>query len=119
MDHIRLLKWVGDPPVLRKDGWRVANWKYENRRVIPVPGHSRRILEPFDVIGKDQYGRPVHKPNGLSRRYVWEPNCPNYTIPVLATDAAIILKIAGSEFLDVTDEPDPGKVYKRPIILPV
>jgi hypothetical protein len=118
-DTYRLLKWVGDPVVLRKDGFRVANWKYENKRVIPVPGKSRRVITPYDVIGKDQYGRPVTKPNGLSQEYVWHKNTPNYVIPVKTQDAMIILERCGKEFIDVTDERDPAKVHKTPIIMPV
>lgn len=118
-DLYRLLKWVGDPIVLRKDGFRVANWKYENKRIIPVRGKSTRVIEPFDVIGKDQYGQKITKPNGLSQEYVWYKNTPHFVIPVKTQDAMIILARCGKEFIDVTDVRDPATVHKSPIIMPV
>lgn len=114
----RLLKWLGDPPRLREDGFTVANWRYENHRVIAIQGLTSRLIEPFDVIGRDQYGRPVKKPNGLKRRYEWHKHLPNFVLEVDEDDARIILMRQPYEFRDVTDIVDPSKVRHDPIIVP-
>ena len=100
----RLIKWVGDPPVLRKDGWRVANWHYENRRVIALHGHAERFFE------KSIDPR-------LSRSYHWDKDLPDYILPVEMGDARVILELCPHEFKDVTDHPNPSTVHNTPIIL--
>lgn len=113
---MRLIKWVGDPPVLKADGWSVANWRYENARTIAVPGKAERIITPYDVL-KTSDGREIHKPNGLSREYYWHRNTPNFVLEVDEADARIILSRQPHEFRDVTDVADPSTVTNTPIIL--
>lgn len=101
----RLIKWLGDPPILKKDGFSVANWKYENRRVIRVPGQSARIINKRD------------DPR-LTRSYCWEADNFSGIIPVEAGDAQVILERQPHEFRDVTDEENPYTVEHSPIIIP-
>lgn len=114
---VRLLKWVGDPPVLKADGWSVANWKYENARTISMPFLTERIITKHDVIGRDTFGREVHKANGLSRDYHWHSRLPNFVLEVDEDDARIILTRQPHEFRDVTNVADPSQVRNDPIIL--
>jgi hypothetical protein len=108
MSSFRLIKWVGHPPRLKADGYSVANWKYENRRAFPVnlpPSHNGGTTR---VLPKGM--------NGLSETYTWDRKCEAWTIPVKTEDAAIILRVASSEFRDVTNVVDPSKVRNDPII---
>lgn len=104
---MRMIKWVGDPPMLLEDHWRVANWDYENRRVIPVPGKSIRRLRPKDIPG-------------LSREHVWgkvggtDQDLIQAVDPI---DAALILADNHREFKDVTGHPDPSSVRQDPVII--
>jgi hypothetical protein len=105
-----MLKWVGDPPVLQPDGWRVANWSYENRRKFPVslppnhPGDTQRILGPSD---------------GLSRSYIW-CNANGFVAEVEDHDAMIIMQACPHEFKDVTMMPPEQwpDVRNDPVIKP-
>lgn len=116
MGRARLIKWVGDPPVLKADGWSVANWRYENARTIAVPGRTERILTPYDEI-RDEFGHVKFVPNGLSREYHWHTTLPEFVLEVSEADARIILARQPHEFRDVTDVADPSKVRNTPIIL--
>lgn len=113
----RLIKWVGDPAVLKSDGFGVANWKHENSRAYPldmpmnVSADTERVLEQGT--------------GGLSRTYAWTKRTTvgsnghaTWVLPVDERDAAIILRIAPTEFRDVTNVSDPSKVRSQPIILP-
>lgn len=100
----RRLKWVGDPPVLRKDGWSVANWAYERKRTIALAGFAERIINQSDIPG-------------LSRSYKWDKDLPGYVLDVEFGDARVILERCPHEFKDVTDVPDPSTVTNTPIIL--
>lgn len=112
----RLLKWVGDPQRLKADGFSVANWKYEQHRAIALPGLSARMIKPYDVLGKDHFGREVRRPNGLKREYYWSKNLPGFVLEVDAADAEIILKRAPHEFVDVTGIDDPTYIHSDLII---
>jgi hypothetical protein len=106
----RMLKWVGDPPVWKADGWRVANWRYENRRAFPVefpPGHPGDTQRALGVA------------DGLSRNYMW-CNANRYVVEVTDRDAEIIMKACPHEFKDVTGIPEEEwrNVHNDPIILP-
>jgi hypothetical protein len=104
---MRLIKWVGDAPMLREDGWRVANWAYETRRVIPVPGKSTRRIRPKDIPG-------------LSREYVWGRVGGNDWDLIQAIDpidADLIMAENAREFKDVTGHPDPLSVRQDPVII--
>lgn len=100
----RLLKWVGDPPVYRADGWTVANWQYERKRTIALAGFAERIINKSD------------DPR-LSRSYHWQKNLPNFVLDVDENDARVILELCPHEFRDVTDVPDPATVTNTPVIL--
>lgn len=114
----RLLKWVGQAPMLRKDRWSVANWKYENRRRIASARHTL-IITPYDIVGKDDDGNPITKPNGISQEYVWDWRNKSRILLVKGEDAEIILRRYGNEFVDVSNIAEPEKVHNKPIILPV
>lgn len=115
---MRLLKWVGDPPVLKADGFSVGNWRYENARAIALHGKTSRIITPYDVLGKDQYGKEIRRPNGISKEYVWHKNNKTgYVLAVEDDDARVILGRCPHEFRDVTNVADPSKVRNEPIIL--
>lgn len=101
----RLIKWVGDPPVLEMNGWTPYNWRYENARSIAVHNYTSRTIEPYDIVRLPN-GARVQKPNGLSQRYEWPAAHPTFVIPVKAEDAAIILGRQPHEFVDVTDIPE-------------
>jgi hypothetical protein len=101
----RMIKWVGDPPILKPNGWTPSNWRYENSRTIAVPRYTSRIITPDDVMTLPD-GRRVKKPNGLTREYVWHKNLPNFVLEVLDADARIILARQPFEFKDVTDMPE-------------
>lgn len=118
MGRTRLLKWVGDPPVLKADGWTVANWRYENARTIAVPGKTERIITKFDEVRDESgLGHAKRVPNGLTRDYYWHRNLPDFVLEVEEADARIILARQPHEFRDVTDVVDPSKVRNTPIIL--
>jgi len=95
---------VGDPPVLRKDGWTVANWKYENKRFIALHGYATRQIDKSCD----------HR---LTRSYEWDKDLPDYILPVEFGDAQVIMEICPHEFKDVTDHPNPASVTNTPIIL--
>lgn len=86
------------------DGWRVPNWRYENRRVIALPWIAWRLIEP------------QHLP-GLSRSYKWDQRLPDYLLEVDAADARLILAAGPNEFRDVTDEAFPELVRHEPIVM--
>lgn len=113
----RLLKWIGDPPVVKADGWSVANWRHENARPIAMPRLARREITPYDEF-KTRDGRKVFKPNGLSREYVWDVNLVNFVLEVDEADARIIMMRQPYEFADVTNVADPSTVHHSPIVLP-
>lgn len=116
----RFLKWVGMPPVLQSDGWRVANWKYENRRPIAMtlpPGHkggTTRIIEKG--THEDHEGNRV----SVSREYIFRQRNDGFVTEVAFTDAMAIMTVAPFEFVDVTDMPRSQwhKVRNTPIIMP-
>jgi hypothetical protein len=104
MTERRLIKWLGDPPVLRKNGWSVANWRYENRRVIALPGFVERVID------KSLDPR-------LTRSYHWDKDLPNYVLPMELGDARVLLERCPHEFRDVTEVLDPSTVQHTPVIL--
>jgi hypothetical protein len=122
----RLIKLVGDPRLVREDGFSVPNWKYENNRLIALKGHTTRILRKgdgavldpiaFDAMGNPTKWRP-REGTGLSREYVWEKSNMSQIIEVPYHDAAIILARCGSEFKDVTDTPHPEAVLNDVIVV--
>lgn len=101
----RFLKWVGMPPVLQSDGFRVHDWKYENWRPIAVtmppghPGQSKRVMEAGIQRGFDDH--PVR----LSKTYWFEQDKNWFVTEVDFTDAIAIMTVAPHEFIDVTDMP--------------
>jgi hypothetical protein len=96
----RLIKWIGDPPVLKADG-SVYNWRYENARMIPIAGKSWRVIATFDRVRLPN-GQFKDIPNGLSRAYEWDQSNLSMTIEVEAEDWEIIHKRQPHEFRDVT-----------------
>lgn len=112
---MRQIKFVGDPVLVKEDGFGVPNWRYENNRLIDTP-RLTRILHKGDgaEIGVD--GRPVAG-TGLSRDYIWEKSNRTRVIPVHIRDAAIILRNSGNEFKDVTDEAHPESVRNDRIVV--
>jgi hypothetical protein len=90
----RLLKWLGDPPAVGEDLWRVPNWRYENRRTI--------ALHHFASFKIDQSFIP-----GLSKSYEWHKDLPHYLLEVEAYDASLILAAYPNMFRDVTSAADP------------
>lgn len=100
----RLIKWLGDPPVVGEDGWSVPNWRYENLHVIAQPGHASRGISKADLPG-------------LSKSYWWDKKLPHYLLEVEANDAQLILTACPNEFRDVTDNPFPEHVRHTPIIM--
>lgn len=101
--EMRKIKWIGDPPVLRKDGWSVGNWRYENKRLIAMKGTSRTI-SPKDVPG-------------LSKTYKWEASDLSKIVEMPFGDARLLLATGSHEFVDVTDAINPSSVKHKPIIL--
>lgn len=117
MAATRFLKWVGMPPVLQADGFRVHNWKYENSRPFPMVmpegrGKTRRVME------KGAHTDPSGAVVRLSKEYRWTQQEDLFVTQVLFTDAVVIMTIAPHEFVDVTDLPPDEwpKVRNRPII---
>jgi hypothetical protein len=47
----RLLKWLGDPPAVGEDLWRVPNWRYENRRTIALHHFASFKIEQSFIPG--------------------------------------------------------------------
>lgn len=98
----RLIKWIGLPPVLRRDGFGVYNWQYENRRHFPVKlpkggGRTNRVLEAGPYRLKN--GETVR----LSQTYKWTQDAEYpFVVAVAKADADAIMAIAPTEFLDVT-----------------
>jgi hypothetical protein len=114
----RLIKWLGDPPALREDGWRVANWRYENRRLIAMPKLTRRYLHAASCTRDPTANPPVIPIPGLSQTYAFDAKqFPNFIVPVKEADAKIILAM-GQEFVDVTGMPNPENVRNAPVIVP-
>lgn len=115
----RFLKWIGMPPVLRADGWRVYNWKYENRRTIAMTmpsgatGRTNRGLDAGEY--NDHEGNKVR----LSHSYEWTQDKNLFVTEVTFTDAIAIMTIAPFEFVDVTemDRSEWPKVRNQPIIM--
>lgn len=115
----RFLKWVGMPPVLQADGWRVHNWKYENTRPFPIVmpegrGETRRVMEKGTY--RDSEGHAVT----LSREYRWDQKSNLFVTEVSFTDAVAIMAITPYEFIDVSDIPRETwpTVRNTPIIVP-
>lgn len=102
--NTRLVKWLGMPPVVAEDGWSVPDWKYENRRFMPVPGFTQRIVNQSDIPG-------------LSRSYFWEKDLPYFLLEVLEPDALLICSQFPNEFRDVTGNPFPEHVQHHPYVL--
>jgi hypothetical protein len=109
--RIRWVKWVGEPSILFADGFRVANWKHENRRIVAALDNATRTLN--------------HKKwPGLSRTYRWggDPSKRRATMddmiqPVIESDWELIKQVYPYEFVDVTDHPHPELVENEPIIV--
>jgi hypothetical protein len=105
---VRLIKWIGDPPIVGEDGWRIPNWRYENRRVIALQGYTSRIIEKSDIPG-------------LSRTYRWDKHLTDFILEMPKADADILLRAQETwelkEFVDVTDHPSPETVQHTPIIM--
>ena len=116
VEHVRLLKWVGDPVLVKEDGFGVPNWRYENNRLIVVPGRHTRILKKGDGAELDASGKPIAG-TGLSQEYVWEKTNKSRIIEVPFRDAQIILRTSGEEFKDVTDEVNPESVRNTRIVV--
>lgn len=116
IEIVRLLKWVGDPVLVKEDGFGVPNWKYENNRLIVVPGRHNRILRKGDGAELDPNGKPIAG-TGLSREYVWHKSNMSRILEVPFRDAQIILRSCGEEFKDVTDEVHPEKVTNTRIVV--
>lgn len=116
----RLLKWVGEPPVLQADGFRIHNWRYENRRRIALEmpsgtsGRMTRIIEAGTYRDRDGVSCAV------SREYVWDQDKhKHFVVPVSLSDAMSIMRLCPNEFMDVTDK-DEGEwamVRQQPIVI--
>jgi hypothetical protein len=101
----RKIKWVGDPAILKSDGWSVYNWDYENKRVIAVVGHTQRAVSRKDLPG-------------LSKDYHWGgPSPSHYVVDADDIDAHLILSSGPQEFKDVTDHPNPDSVLNDTYIV--
>jgi hypothetical protein len=123
--QFREIKWVGDAAVVKSDGFGVANWKYENNRVMSG-FNSVRVLQPGDcgdlipaaVDAKGQVLRWKTQPGtGIEHEYIWD-NRQNKSriVAVSYADAEKILRNAGGEFRDVTDERRPEAVRTDVIV---
>lgn len=105
----RKIKWIGDPPVVKSDGWRIHDWTYENNRVIAHHGYHLRVLEK---------GTPAADGRRISRTYVWGYDNLSGIIDVDPEDASIMLANSPTmEWVDVTDEPHPERVCHKPIVV--
>jgi hypothetical protein len=105
----RKIKWIGDPPAVKGDGWRVHDWTYENSRVIALHGFAERIVEQ---------GSLALDGRRLSRTYVWGRDNTTGIIDVDPADAEILLANSPTmEWVDVTDEPRPDLVCHKPIVV--
>lgn len=115
----RFLKWVGMPPVLQADGFRVHNWQYENRRPVQMvmpegsTGRTNRVLEAGTLV--DHEGNRVK----LSHSYEWRQSSNLFVTEVTFTDAMAIMTACPFEFVDVTemDRAEWPKVRNQPIIM--
>jgi hypothetical protein len=120
--HVRLIKWVGDPRLLKEDGWRVANWSYEKGRVINMGDkRCKRHLRPGDGCDYelDPDGTPIRplrpiKGTGIKGEYHFDGIRSIVEVPF--EDARIILAKGGDEFKDVTNEAHPELVESTVII---
>jgi hypothetical protein len=108
---VKQIKWVGEPSILHADGFKVGNWKHENRRTVALMGNATRTLNH-------------RKFPGLSRTYRWggnpetgKPTMQDIIQPVLDADWELIHKHFPFEFKDVTDHPNPELVENDPIIV--
>lgn len=116
----RYLKWVGEPPVVQADGFRIHNWKYENRRRIALEmphgtsGRMYRIIEAGTYRDRDGVSIPV------KREYIWDQDKhEHFVVPVELDDAMAIMRLCPNEFIDVTDK-DKGEwamVRNQPIVV--
>jgi len=115
----RLIKFVGDPVLVKEDGFGVPNWTYENNRVI-AEGRNR-ILRPGDAAEwvYDENGIPVRPipGTGIDHEYIWDKRNLSRVIEVSFSDAQKILARAGDEFKDVTDISDPEPVRNDVIVV--
>lgn len=100
----RLIKWLGDAPMVGEDLWRVPNWRYENRRIIALPHYASFV---------------VHKEHipGLSKSYEWDRRLPYYLLEVEANDAELILAAYPEMFRDVTSTSDPEMEHHEEIVM--
>lgn len=122
MPDYRMLKWVGQPPVLQSDGFRVYNWKYENTRILALEmpighkGRARREIPKGNHVCDDT-GETIP----VSQTYTWDQDKhKHFVVPVTAKDARAILALCPYEFKDVTglDEREWAAVRNDPIIMP-
>jgi len=101
----RKVKWLGDPPaVYEHDWWSIPDWKYENKRVIAMPGRSDILVNQSAIPG-------------LSRSYKWERDLPHFILEMDAADALLLCAAMPKQFRDVTDNPYPEHVQHRPIVV--
>lgn len=120
MSAYRYLKWVGEPPVVQADGFRIHNWRYENRRKIALempPGTSGRMIRAIEAgTYTDRDGQRVV----VGREYVWDQDKHrHFVVPVALSDAMAIMRLCPNEFIDVTDK-DEGEwatVRNQPIVV--
>lgn len=103
----RLIKWVGEPVVLKSDGFGVASWKYENHREIAMhmpPGASGRTDR---VLEAGTYKTPTGDVLVLRKTYRWTQDCATpFVTEVQIDDAMAIMVLQPYAFKDVTDLPD-------------
>lgn len=116
MAGYRLIKWVGDPPALKPNGWTPANWRYENARTIALRRFSSRLITPYDLVTLPD-GSKAKKANGISREYFWPKDHPTFVIEMLEADARILLARQPNEFKDVTDVPE--RLWPEVVTTPV
>lgn len=116
----RYIKWVGDPAMLKSDGFSVHNWRYQNKRSYPMTmpsthtGRVRRVIEPGTYTSRDGTMTCT-----IKHTYVWDQdNCQDWTIPVELSDAMAILAFYPYAFKDVTGVKEWGEVRNAPIIVP-
>lgn len=107
MGRLRKIKWVGDPVLVKSDGFGVPDHAYENARSIVLPG----------LHGKGGTERILTKRDGFSRMYVWEKDNPTMTILMTPEDWALLHYREPDEFKDVTNEPEPELVRNDVIVI--
>jgi hypothetical protein len=123
MRQVRLIKWVGDPRLVKEDGWGVPNWRYENNRIITMGDkRCKRVLQKDDGCdyalnpdGTPNLSRPI-RGTGIKGEYHFDGQ--NSILEVPFGDARIILAKAGNEFKDVTDSAHPEEVVNDVIVVP-